>query len=147
MVFIFAFKSHNIQPRQYIKLVTIIKSNNLVWTLNWVSLCLTILCTRWLVLWKPADMTLLVFKTHVFKIVVFPSFIASSASRSQISTSFGDLLFGCDFGAFPMVDSPLVDCSWTSENKTISSNLVLHAPSASHYAQISSLEYGNSILE
>ncbi len=69
-----------------------------------------------------------------------------SPSRSWISTSLDDLLLDCDLGAFLRVGSALDYTGTLVKDVTIGSKL-LHAASASHFAGIDSLEYGNSTLE
>jgi hypothetical protein len=63
----------------------------------------------------------------------------TSPSRSWISTSLGDLLLGCDLGAFLRVGSALDYTGTLVKDVTIGSKL-LHAASASHFAGIDSLE-------
>ncbi len=62
------------------------------------------------------------------------------------STSLGILLLECDFVAFLKVGSALVSIGTSVFDVSIASKL-LHAASAAQYAEIDSLQYGNSTLE
>ena len=59
---------------------------------------------------------------------------------STISTSLGDLLLGCDFGAILLVDSGGLDCAGTLVKDVTIESMLLHSASASHLT-------GNKALE
>ncbi len=69
-----------------------------------------------------------------------------STFRSKIPTLLGDLLLEYDFVAFLKVGSAL-KCTGSLVIDVAIASKLLHAASAAQYAEIESLQYGNSTLE
>ena len=70
----------------------------------------------------------------------------STTFRSKIPTSLGDLLLEYDFVAFLKVGLAL-KCTGSLVIDVAIASKLLHAASAAQYAEIESLQYGNSTLE